>query len=111
MSSRAATLLRWTGFAASLAALGSAALLYRFEQTGGLRDEVRRALAAELGLELEIEAAELDWFGPGLTLRGVTLAENAQPFVLRGVEIALELAYGHLRPARIDVRGVRVELS
>lgn len=111
MSSRAATLLHWTGFAASLAALGSAALLYRFEQTGGLRDEVRRALAAELGLELEIEAAELDWFGPGLTLRGVTLAENAQPFVLREVEIALELADGDLRPARIDVRGGRVELS
>jgi len=111
VSSRVATALRWTGFATSLAALGSAALLYRFERSGGLRDEVRRALAAELGLELEIEAAELDWFGPSLTLHGVTLAGNAQPFVLREVEIALELADGNLRPARIDVRGGRVELS
>lgn len=111
MSSRGATLLRWTGFAASLAVLGSAALLYRFEQSGGLRDEVRSALAAELGLELGIERAELDWFGPGLTLHGVTLPGDGQPFVLREVEIALEFADGGLRPARIDVRGGRIELS
>ena len=111
MSSRGATFLRWSGFAASLAVLGGAALLVRFEHSGGLRDEVRRALARELGLELEIERAELDWFGPGLTLHGVSLAGAAEAFALREVELALEVADGGIRPARIDVRGGRLELS
>jgi hypothetical protein len=111
VSSRGATFLRWSGFAASLAVLGGAALLVRFEHSGGLRDEVRRALARELGLELEIERAELDWFGPGLTLHGVSLAGAAEAFALREVELALEVADGGIRPARIDVRGGRLELS
>ncbi|MBM3989682.1 MAG: hypothetical protein FJ298_01600 [Planctomycetes bacterium] len=111
MSARVATALRWTGFAAALAALASAALLAHFERSGGLRDEVRRALARELGLELDIERAELDWFGPGLTLHGVTLSGAAQACSLRQVELALEFAAGGLRPARIDVRGGRLELS
>ncbi len=111
MIPRISTLLRWFGFAASLAVLGSAALLYQFERSGTLRDKLRDALATELGLELAIEQAELDWFGPGITLRGVTLPGAAQPLVLREVEVTLEFEDGGLRPARIDVRGGRVDLS
>jgi hypothetical protein len=105
------TWLQRTAFVAALAVVGGATFLLEFERSGALRARAQSTLERELGLALDIEDVELDWFGPGVTLRGVTLHDAAAAFTLREVTVALEFSGASLRLARVDVRGGRVELS
>lgn len=111
MKERLLALLRWTAFVAALFVLVAAAVLWRLESGGWLVERVRALARRETGLELEIDEARLDWFGPAVILRGVRLPGEPAPLELENVELSFEYVEGQFTLARIDVDGGRIELS
>jgi hypothetical protein len=90
-------------------------LLWVGEKSGWLAVLVRDALASaagSFGADLEVDRAELDWFGLGLALDGVRLGSDGDALELEKVELDFRLTDGGgVRLERVDLAGGHLRLS
>ncbi|MCC7012296.1 MAG: hypothetical protein IT454_07035 [Planctomycetes bacterium] len=103
--------VRWSVFALALIAAGGAVALYGYEKSGALAQRAARELQEATGEAIAFEAVELDWFRPGVRVRGLQLPGDPSPLRLEEVYVELDWDSGAFRVAFVELSGGRVELS
>ncbi len=119
---RLGRVLSWLGFAAACLMVALAIALFAAEQSGFLRGELQSRIGHALGVapgDLQIDAARLRWFRPGVELDGLRIgpigADGNAPLAADRIWIDLDIAARdggpRVRLARAEVRGLRVRLG
>jgi AsmA-like protein len=110
-----ARLVHYVAFTAACLLVAVAALLLGLERSGWMTGYLKSDLAGRLGQaggQLEIEGTSLDWFGPSLELRGVSLGAGGRLLHLERVRVTFDVfPFDRIGPRRIDLEGGRARLS
>jgi len=109
------TVFHYVAFGAACLIVAVAAILWVIEKSGLLVTIVRGEVAGRLGAlggQLEIDHASLDWFQPGIELRGIGLGPDRNLVSLERVYVSIDpfSTRASRGPNRVEIDGGRIRL-
>lgn len=112
---RLLAVFHYVAFGAACMIVAVAAILWVIEKSGLLVTIVRGEVAGRLGAlggQLEIDHAVLDWFQPGIELRGIGLGPDRNLVSLERVYVSIDpfSTRASRGPDRIEIDGGRIRL-